>query len=510
MSRISKPVSILGKIGRLSGGTMVTRVTGMFREMIMAFVLGSGPAMDAFVVAFTLPNLLRRIIGEKVMESALIPVYRTATSEGQQERADALSKSILLCTTGLSAVLMGAGFAITPSLVRFFAPGFDLQTHELAVTMTRIMFPLMILISVVAFFGALMIAHERFGVYGIVPAIFNVSMIAVVFFGVPIWGPNAAAIGVLVGGIMECVLVFLFLPPEINLRGHGLPLRDKQVKRVGQLTVPIIFETILDKSVVLVDRRLASVLTAGSISSLGYAFRLLQLPYGVLALAISRVYYPLMVDACKDVQKFARHLGAAIRFIWLTMIPCTVLIIIFRNPIVRVIYRHGAFEEHDVAMTGAALACYGVGIVGMGIIGVVSRAFHSMQDTKTPVIVSVILTILNVILNYILVRTSLKHAGLALASSIAYSISAYLLFTILHRRLIRTNPGVDFSFDVTRSFLQCTTASAVAGVLCQSILVLLQKNNAWTTSLITIAAGSVFGLLAYAAILKLMKFKLDS
>lgn len=456
----SENKSLFSGFLKLSSGTLVSRVTGMFREMILAHYMGAGAVMDAFMVAFTMPNLFRRILGERVMESAMLPVYKQLEAAGRYEEAGKVLKSTMALVGGIGLIITGAGMALSPGLIHLFAPGFDPETHAIAVTMTRVMFPFLVLIGIASIFGATLLAHRKFAPYSFAPAIYNLVLIVMLGSFYKFWGPMVAAWAVLVGGALEGVFLFLFLPRLSGWRTAKIQLTDPSVKKINALSLPIILETIFDKTVVLFDRRLASLLdNAGSIAALGYAFRLLQLPYGVLALAVSRAYYPSLVESADDPDQFIGRVGSALHFIFCLMIPCAAYLYVFRELLVRVIFRHGAFDEEAVAMTGIAFACYGFGIIGMGVVSMLSRSFNALLDTRTPVFVSFGLMIGNICLNFILVKTPLEHAGLALASSLAYSGAAVALYILLIRKLNRRwNRKV--RFNLTSGIIKITIAAA--------------------------------------------------
>jgi len=490
---------------KLSSGTVISRVTGMGREMSFAHFLGSGPIMDAYLVAFTLTNLFRRVLGERLLESVVLPVYKKLRTGKDDERASIVAKSVLMQLIGISALITAAGMVFSPLLVHLFAPGFDPQTHAIAVMMTRIMFPFLVLIGVASLFGAILLAHDKFSTYSLAPALFNVSIILILLFGIQEFGYVIAAVAVLIGGFLECVVMALFMPRDCRIFTSKVSFKDPHVKKVNKLAVPILAETLLDKIVVFVDRRLASILVSGSIASLGYAFRLIQLPYGVLALAVARTFYPKLVELSADVERFETKLNEALKFILILMVPCAGFLMVFQELLVRIIYRHGKFDDQAVAMTGIAFACYGVGIIGMGFQAVLARAFNSLLDTKTPVYVAVGLTLANVCLNYIFVQTPLKHAGLALASSIAYSLGGIALFYLMRYRLARmmnaAKSDISGILNVMPTFFRVVAASAIACPASFWVIRYAGSSPGFFTSLIFLGLGSVTGIIVYVSVL---------
>ncbi len=356
----------------------------MLREMVMAFFLGSGAVMDAFVVGFTLPNLFRRILGEKVLESALLPTYKHLMAEGDRTAANNLIKTTLFLSIATGSFITAIGIAFTPWLVHLFAPGFDPETHALAIVMTRIMFPFLVVISVASLFGVILQTRERFGMFGIAPAMFNVAVIIVLWLGMSRFGPMTAAVGVLIGGLLEALVMIPIVRQTFHCRKAKIKLHDPAVKKVNKLAGPVLIETILDKTIVLVDRRLASGLSAGSIAALGYSFRLLQLPYGILVLGIARTYYQHLVDASRDVKDFTALISNALKLTMAVMIPCAAALVVFGELSVRVVFQRGAFDEEAVALTSSAFACYSLGMIGMTAQAILSRAFNAVQGHANP------------------------------------------------------------------------------------------------------------------------------
>lgn len=500
---------IIRGFAALATGTMVSRATGMLREMALAFYLGSGAVMDAFVVAFTLPNLFRRILGEKVLESAVLPTYKQLCNAGKHQEAADLIKTTLLLIVAIGAFVTGLGIAFTPTLVTLFAPGFCPETHLLAVKMGRIMFPFLILISVAAMFGVILQSRERFGVYGIIPALFNIAIIISLWVGLNRFGPEIAAWGVLAGGLLEGLAMIPIVRQTFSFRGAKVRPHSPSVRQVNRLAIPVFLETILDKSIVLVDRRLASIVSAGSIAALGYAFRLLQLPYGILVLALARTFYQHLVDAAGNVAQFTRMTGMALRSVLAVMTPCAAILIVFSDLIVRIVYQRGAFDEQSVRLTSSAFACYGIGIIGMTALAILTRAFNALKDTRTPVKVSVAMMIINIILNYLLVHTSLRHAGLALASSVAYWFAGISLFFLLRQKLRQMAPDLRISFNMIKD-----TGKIVMATVPATLVGWVIKSQAGMTpdligSTIYLATGATGFIGVYLLMLRLLNLSIN-
>jgi putative peptidoglycan lipid II flippase len=304
------------------------------------------------------------------------------------------------------------------------------------------MFPFGIAIGLAALMGAILLAFGRYRIYSLAPVLLNVGIIGAVLLLTTRIGYVSLGVGVLVGGFLQFAVQVPFVRALARRDGQR-PFRaelapaDQDVRRVAGLTAPVILESIVQRAGVIVDRTIASFLVPGSISSLYYSFRLVHLPYAILALAAGRSVAPALAErhAVGDHAGFSRALLTGLRMNAAFLAPVTVLVVALARPIVGLVYQRGAFDEADLAMTVSALTMYSLGLLGMGLTFLLVRAFAAMLDTKTPVKISVVTFLLNAGLNLVLVRTPLRHAGLALASAIAFAAHAVILYVILNGRL---------------------------------------------------------------------------
>lgn len=500
----SRQSRILSGFFKLVSTTMISRVTGLIREMALAFFLGSGAVMDAYVVAYTLPNLFRRIFGEKLLESAMLPTYKLLDKAGDKEAAGNLAKTVMFLLVSIGSFVTALGMVAAPWLVHVFAPGFDPETHVLAVTMTRIMFPFLVIISVASMFGVILQTREKFGLYGIAPAMFNVGTVVIMWIGMTRYGPLTAAVGVLIGGALEALVMLPAVRQTFQFNRHKIVFSDPAVKKVNSLAGPIMIETIMDKTIVLVDRRLASIVSTGSIAALGYSFRLLQLPYGILVLGIARTFFQHMVDAVEDFHEFVRMISGAMRFTLAIMTPATLALFVFAELIIRIVYQRGAFDETAVSLSTSAFAYYSLGMVGMTALAILSCAFNAMKDTKTPVIVSVAMMIINVVLNYILVKTPLQHAGLALATSIAYSFAGVMLLILIKKKIQTQVDDVAINFDLLEPFAKILLSSLAASLASYYVIGFAGDSPGFFLSLLYLCLGCTVFLIVYAGFLYML------
>ena len=439
--RTSRGRDIVRGFAHIGTGTLVSRASGFAREVVTAALFGAGTSMDIFVAAFTIPNLLCRILGETTVESAFMPLFRGLHAKGETARSWRLASRTLVNLTVALVVVVLVGIAAAPLLVRIVAHGFQGEVAEATVFMTRLMFPFGLFIGLAALMGAVLLSFRRYRVYSLAPVLLNVGIIVSVLALAGRLSYVSLAVGVLVGGALQFLVQLPFVArlaardgERLLRRGAGLD--DPDVRHVAGLSGPVVVAAAIQRVGVVVDRTIASFLVPGSISSLYYSFRLVHLPYAILALAAGRAVAPLLAEqhALGRHEEFKESLLSGLRMNLTFLTPVVLLTVWLARPIVGVVYQRGAFDEGDLAMTASALAMYSVGLVGMGAVFLLVRAFAARLDTKTPVKVSVVAFFLNVALNLLLVRTPLKHAGLALASSISFSVHAAILFVLLNRR----------------------------------------------------------------------------
>jgi putative peptidoglycan lipid II flippase len=423
-------------------GTLVSRLSGFAREVITAAVFGAGTAMDVFVAAFTIPNLLCRILGEGAVESGFMPLFKGMHARGEVRRAWRLAGRTANTLALVLLAIVIAGIAGAPILVSIVAHGFPADVARETARMTRLMFPFGLAIGMAALMGAVLLAFGRFRVYSLAPVLLNVGIVGAVLTLAGRLSYTSLAVGVLAGGALQFLVQVPFARAVARADGErlfrrGLGLADPDVRRAASLTGPVMLASGIQRAGVIVDRTIASFLVPGSISSLYYSFRLVHLPYAILALAAGRSAAPALAEhhALGRRREFRTTLLSGYRMNMSYLTPVVILAIWFARPIVGLVYERGAFDETDLAMTASAFAMYSIGLLGMGIEFLLVQAFAARLNTKTPVKVSIVAFFLNVALNLVLVRTPLRHAGLALATSITFTVHASMLHVILNRAM---------------------------------------------------------------------------
>ncbi|WP_423062902.1 murein biosynthesis integral membrane protein MurJ [Candidiatus Paracoxiella cheracis] len=432
---------LLRSITIVSGMTMISRIMGFVRDVVLASIFGAGPAFDAFAVAFKIPNCMRRLFGEGAFSQAFVPVlanYRTNRSHDEVQQfinhiAGTLGFALLI------VVLLAE--IIAPMIIMVFAPGFihDPVRFTYATHMIRITFPYLLLIALTAFSGATLNTFNRFGIPAFTPVLLNVAMIAVALW----WAPHAhvpiyvLAWGVLIGGAAQLLMQLPFFARINVFPVPKLQWRDPGVIRVLKLMVPALFGVSVAQISLLIDNFFASFLPAGSISWLYYSDRLTYLPLGVIGVALATVVLPNLsrFHSSNSIEKYSDTLDWALRLVVLVGVPAAVGLFILSGPLITTLFLHGKFNSFDVVMTRRALWAFSVGLPGFMLVKILASAFYSRQNIKTPVKIAAVAMVVNLILNLTLIKP-LAHAGLALATSLASLFNASLLIFFLLRRTI--------------------------------------------------------------------------
>lgn len=421
--------------------TMTSRVFGFIRDIVMAGFFGASGAFDAFAVAFKIPNFMRRLFAEGSFSQAFVPVL----SEYQKQREFAEVKKFLnamsgtLTVTLLAVTIIGVVFA--PWIVRLFAPGFDPQGErfQLTVFMLRITFPYLMLISLTAFSGAILNTYSRFWVAAFTPVFLNITMIAAAIWlsphmTVPI---IAMAWGVFIAGVVQLLFQWPFLRHMKLLPTFKINFRDPGVKKVLKLMVPALFGVSVGQINLLLDTLFASFLLVGSMSWLYYSDRLMEFPLGVFGVAISTVILPNLSrhHATDSVENFSLTLDWALRCVLIIGLPAAVVLAVMAGPLLSTLLQYGKFDGYAVMMAAKSLTMFALGITPFMLVKILASGFYAKQDMRTPVKIGLIAMVSNMVFNAILIWP-LKHAGIALATSLSAVLNASLLFYFLYQRKI--------------------------------------------------------------------------
>ncbi len=426
---------------------LCSRVLGLAREQIFAALFGGGRVMDAFTIAFRIPNLLRDLFAEGALSTAFVTVFtRTVTLQDGAAAWRLANKVATLTVVTLSAISV-LGIITAPWLVALLAPGFDPAKAVLTVTLTRIMWPFILLVSLAALVMGMLNARNVFGIPAMASSFFNLgSIVAGVVLGYwldPQFGPRAIlglAVGTLIGGGLQ-LLVQL---PALRRAGYrfrpDLQWGDPGVRAVMRLMGPSVIAASTTQVNVLVNSVFASELGDGPTFWLTVAFRLMQLPLGIFGVALGTVALPLLarMAATGNSEAFRSELARGMRLAFLMTIPASIGLIVLAEPIISVLYQHGRFGAYETAESAGALRFYAIGLCGYAALKVLVNAFYALDRRKTPMVVSFIAVALNLLLNWIFTRElGWGHRGLALSTACVASSNFLILYFLMRKQLGR-------------------------------------------------------------------------
>ena len=430
--------------------TLLSRITGLVRELLIASTFGASAMTDAFNVAFRIPNLFRRLFGEGAFSQAFIPVLAASKAQQGEEATRLLIDHVATVLAWALLVLSVLGVLGAGGLVWAMASGLqqDPRGYEVAVVMTRWMFPYIAFMSLVALGAGVLNTWKRFAVPATTPVLLNICMIGAAWLGAP-WFKTlglepiyALAGGVLLGGVLQLAAQWLALRklnlhPRLGWRWSALRVAwgDPGTKNILRLMGPALLGVSVAHISMLINTQIASHLTPGSVSWITYADRLMEFPTAMLGVALGVVLMPQLAGAraSNDAAKYSNMLDWGLRLVVVLAVPCAVALLVFPTPLVAVLYHYGAMTDFDVRQVTYALMGWGVGLIGLVALKVLAPGYYANQDTKTPVKVAVAVLIITQILNYFLVPI-FAHAALTLSIGIGAMINAlWLLLGLLKR-----------------------------------------------------------------------------
>ncbi|MDQ1239900.1 MAG: putative peptidoglycan lipid flippase [Thermodesulfobacteriota bacterium] len=445
--------------------TVLSRVLGFVRDMVIARFMGAGLGADAFFVAFRIPNLLRRLFAEGALSAAFIPTYVETLQRHGRDEAGKLARRIFTLSAIILLVVTLLGILACPWIVRVIAPGFfqDPEKFDLTVCLTRIMFPYIFFISLVALASGVLNSMGHFAAPAAAPVILNICMIGSVLFTTTSLNTSpshALAWGVVIAGFLQLLLQFPFLRREDISFKPSFDFNNPALIRIGKLFVPAALGGAVYQVNVMIGTILASLLQPGGVSWLYYADRLVELPLGIFAIALGTAVLPSMSRLADsgDMRGLTQSVAFSLRLIGFFTIPASVGLIVLREPVVATLFQRGKFTFIDTQATAYALLWYTVGLWAFSGLKVVTQAFFSLKDTRTPVKVSLLAVVTNLAGGLILM-VPMEQGGLALATSLAAALNVAILFIILVRRL-GTFPSKDFVL----SLIRISAASAVMSI----------------------------------------------
>ncbi len=440
-------MNLLKALATISSMTLLSRIMGFLRDMIIASTFGASFYTDAFLVAFKLPNLLRRLFAEGAFSQAFVPIL----AEYKTRRGHAATRELvdhISAWLGLALFLVTlAGVVAAPLLVYISAPGFagDPQKFQLTVRLLRITFPYILFISLVSLSGGILNTYSKFSVPAFTPVLMNLSFIACALWLAPYFHPPVLvlALAVLIGGVLQLSFQIPFLLRLKLLPRFKLAFSDDGVWRVLKLMGPAAFGVSISQISLLINTIFASFLVTGSVSWLYFADRLMEFPTGLLGVALGTILLPSLSKHYTDnaPEAYNKLLDWGLRLTLLLALPAAAALAILAVPLITTLFFRGAFTAHDVWMTRNALVAYSVGLLGLILIKILAPGFYARQNIKTPVKIALFTLAATQLMNLIFIWP-LQHAGLALAISLGACINAGLLFYHLRRHgIYRPQPG---------------------------------------------------------------------
>ncbi|WP_313302373.1 murein biosynthesis integral membrane protein MurJ [Pseudomonas sp.] len=440
-------MNLLKSLAAVSSITMISRVLGFVRDTILARIFGAGVATDAFFIAFKLPNLLRRIFAEGAFSQAFVPIL----AEYKTQQGEEATRTFIAYVSGLLtlvlAVVTALGILAAPWVVWATAPGFvdSAEKYALTTDLLRVTFPYILLISLSSLAGAILNTWNRFSVPAFTPTLLNVAMILFAVLLTPYFNPPIMALawGVLAGGLAQLLYQLPALKKIGMLVLPRLNLRDAGVWRVLKQMLPAILGVSVSQISLIINTIFASFLVAGSVSWMYYADRLMELPSGVLGVALGTILLPTLAKtyANKDREEYSRIMDWGLRLCFLLVLPCTLALAVLAEPLTVALFQYGKFSATDAAMTQRALIAYSVGLLAIILVKVLAPGFYAQQNIRTPVKIAIFTLVCTQLFNLALIGP-LQHAGLALAISLGACLNAGLLFWKLRsQQLFQPQPG---------------------------------------------------------------------
>lgn len=458
---------------------MMSRVTGLVRESVMARLFGAGLQYDAFMLGFRIPNLTRDLFAEGALSSAFVPTFTEYLSNRSQPEAARLVNVVASALIVIVGLLCAAGMIFAPALVHVFAPGYSAVPgkFELAVSMTRMMFPFLLLVALAAQAMGVLNASNRFGVPAMASTFFNIGSVTfgiILGFGLGPWlrlsHIEGMAIGVVLGGALQLCWQ---LPSLHHLGFRFRPIvdwADPGLRKIMRLMVPAILGNAAVQINVLVNTNFASTIhdpvrgLDGPVSWLSYAFRFMQLPLGLFGVAMGSATLPSISRsaAAGNMDEFRRTLSQSLGMVFLLTVPSSVGLIVLGKSIIGAIYQAGRFQVYDTEQTAIALSCYAVGLAGYAALKVLSPAFYALGDARTPMLVSLASIVINYGTAITMIRVfGFRQAGLATSTSAVALFGFIVLFGILSQRI-----GGVHGRELAAGIGKVAIASAAMGLVC--------------------------------------------
>ncbi len=422
----------------VSSMTLLSRMLGFIRDMVVARIFGAGLETDAFFVAFKIPNFMRRLFAEGAFALSFVPVLSEYKAQRDHDEIKRLTDDVAGTFGAVLLLITVIGVLAAPLLIAIFAPGFidEPGKYDLATEMLRLTFPYIFFISLTAFAGGILNTYGRFGVPAFTPVLLNLVLISCALWLAPQMDEPIMALawGVFFAGLAQLLFQFPFLAKLKLLPRPRFNRKNKGVQKIKTLIIPALFGSSVAQINLLLDTLIASFLVTGSVTWLYFSDRLVEFPLGILGIALATVILPNLSQqhAAASTEAFSKTLDWALRWVLIVGTPAMVGLFLLAGPMLTTLFQYGAFSQHDVEMAAGSLMAYSIGLMGFILVKVLAPGFYARQDTKTPVKIGIIAMLANMVMNLILVFP-LAHVGLALATSLSAFLNAFLLFRVLRR-----------------------------------------------------------------------------
>jgi len=493
--------------GIVSSATLLSRILGLAREQMYAYLFGAGLSMDAFVAAFRVPHLLRDLFAEGALATAFVPVFTDHLTNKGKKEAFYLGNLVINTLLVVLSLVILLGILFAPFLVNLIAPGFgDIPGKtELTTQLTQMLFPFLVLISLAAVIMGMLNSFGHFATPALAPTMFNIGIIFSGFVLCPLFDPPilGIALGALLGGLGQLGIQI----PRVRKEGFRyrpvLNFQHPGLGRILLLMTPAVFGIASTQINIFVATHLASLLPQGSVSYLSYAYRLMYFPLGVFGVAVATVTLPLVSThaAQNKMDQVLSTYSSSLKLVFFLVVPCTVFLVVGSEQIISLLFQRGKFHYLDTVATSKALILYSFGLLAFAVIRITAPVFYSLKDTKTPAIISAISVGLNIILNIILMRP-LGYMGLALATSIAGWVNVFLLLLKLNKRI----GPFDFK-DLFKAFYAIVLASLIMGGLVWLFFSFYQPDLSiapLSQKILLVFVSLGLGLLAYVSVCRLL------
>lgn len=493
------------KIAKYAGiviiATIFCRILGLGREIVISNRFGAGIETDAFFIAFMIPNLLRSFLGEGALNSAFIPVFTDYLTNHDRKKAEYFASNILNILIIILMIVVALGIWGAPLLINIIAIGFktNIYKYQLAVNLTRIIFPYIGFVAVAALFMGILNSYDHFLVPALAPAMLNISVIVFALTLSFKYGIFAIAWGVILGGIGQALIQAPVLIKNKIKYSFVVDFNDPGTKKLLKLLVPAMIGLAITQINVVVDRTLASTLIDGSISALYYSNRLVQFPLGAFGIAISIAIFPTLSKqmAKNNINEFKKSLLFGLKILLFITVPSAVGLMVLKDSLIRLIYEHGIFSRVATNMTASALLYYSIGLFAYACVRLITMSFYALKDAKTPVKIGIYIVFINIALDLILIRY-LAHSGLALATSVAAILNLIILLKVLQDKIgnLELKSQVPFLIKIIISSIFLGIICVLVNNYFSSILDLSNKYNQTIQVIVSIFSGGMVYLIS--------------